>query len=65
MFDPDTLYTAADPLMRQIAPTGTLANWRSQRKGPPFVRLGKRVAYRGRDLNRWIEAQTVQPADAA
>ena len=39
MFDPDTLYTAADPLMRQIAPTGTLANWRSQRKGPPFVRL--------------------------
>ena len=50
--------------MRQIAPTGTLANWRSQGKGPAFVRLGKRVAYRGRDLNDWIDAQTVRPTAA-
>ena len=64
MFDPDKLFTADDPLMRQIAPLGTLANWRSQRKGPAFVRLGKRVAYKGADLNRWIEAQTVRPAAA-
>lgn len=64
MFDPDKLFTPDDPLMRQIGPTGTLANWRSQGKGPAFVRLGKRVAYRGRDLNDWIEAQTVRPTAA-
>ena len=64
MFDPDALYTADDPVMRQIAPVGTLANWRSQRKGPAFVRLGKRVAYKGRDLLDWIESQTVRPTAA-
>ena len=64
MFDPDTLYTANDPVMRQIAPVGTLANWRSQRKGPAYVRLGKRVAYKGADVLDWIEAQTVRPAAA-
>ena len=64
MFSADTLYTPDDPLMRQIAPMGTLANWRSQGKGPAYVRLGKRVAYRGRDLNDWIEAQTIRPTAA-
>jgi hypothetical protein len=25
---------------------GTLANWRSKKKGPPFARFGSRVLYR-------------------
>lgn len=32
----------------------TLATWRSQRKGPPYVKLGKKVFYTVRDLGEWI-----------
>jgi excisionase family DNA binding protein len=38
-------------------PLGTLANWRYQGRGPAFVRLGKHVRYRARDLTDWIETQ--------
>ena len=64
MFNPDALYLVDDPALRQIAPPGTLANWRYQGKGPAFVRLGKRVAYKGRDVLDWIESQTVRPTAA-
>lgn len=33
----------------------TLRNWRSQRRGPRFVRLGRRVGYRVEDLQAWAE----------
>lgn len=67
MFDNDTLYSATDPALRQIAPASTMAHWRSERRGPDFVKIGQRVAYRGCDLNRWLEAQTVRTghSDAA
>ena len=61
MFDPETLYTADELAEIKIAPTGTLANWRSQGKGPPYVKMPRRIVYRGRDLNEWIERQTVRP----
>jgi excisionase family DNA binding protein len=38
-------------------PLGTLANWRYQGRGPAYVRLGKHVRYRARDLTDWIESQ--------
>ena len=64
LFDPDTVYTAEDVAARGIANYSTLAKWRMARSGPPFIRLGKRVGYQGRDLNDWIEAQTVRPTAA-
>ena len=64
LFDPDTVYTAEDVAARGIANYSTLAKWRMARTGPAFVRLGKRVGYRGRDLNDWIESQTVRPTAA-
>lgn len=36
-------------------PTGTLANWRYQGRGPAFVRIGRHVRYRAEDIARWIE----------
>ena len=65
LFHADTVYTPEDVAERGIANYSTLAKWRMARTGPPFIRLGKRVGYRGADLNRWIEAQTVRPAAAA
>ena len=35
-------------------PEKTLANWRSQRKGPLFIRVGIHVRYRREDLDAWV-----------
>ena len=64
MFHPDTVYSPEDVAERGIANYSTLAKWRHGRTGPAFIRLGKRVGYRGRDLNDWIDAQTVRPTAA-
>jgi predicted DNA-binding transcriptional regulator AlpA len=37
-----------------------LNNWRMEGAGPPFVKLGGRVFYRLKDLERWLEARTVR-----
>lgn len=60
MFQNDKLYKMGDPELERIAKPSTLNHWRVERKGPPFVRLGARIAYRGQDLNRWIQEKTVQ-----
>ena len=65
MFDAATFYTAEDLAAAKVAQAGTLANWRSQGKGPPYKKLGGKVVYLGADLNRWINEQTVDPAAAA
>lgn len=61
MFDNQKLYLTDDPALRVIGPYSTLAHWRSEGRGPSFVKLGSRVAYAGRDLNDWIASQTVRP----
>ena len=61
MFDADKLYFATDPELRKLAPASTMAHWRCEDQGPAYVKLGLRVAYKGEDLNDWIEAQTVRP----
>lgn len=40
----------------QLAP-GTLANWRTTKKGPPFVRIGGMVRYRRDTAEAWLKAQ--------
>ena len=37
----------------------TLANWRSQGSGPPFVKIGGAILYKFDDLNAWEQANTV------
>ena len=38
----------------------TLANWRSQRRGPRYVAVGRRRVYRISDLEEYLEAHTVE-----
>jgi predicted DNA-binding transcriptional regulator AlpA len=39
----------------------TLAQWRSQRKGIPFVKLSRNcVRYRREDLDRWLDERIVR-----
>ena len=60
-FDDNTYYRPTDEAMRLIATVGTLAQWRHYAKGPPFTKIGRRILYLGRDLNRWIDEQRVEP----
>lgn len=42
--------------MLQIS-IGTIANWRTNKKGPEFVRIGGVVRYNPEAVNAWIKAQ--------
>jgi predicted DNA-binding transcriptional regulator AlpA len=43
-------------------PKATLYGWRYHRTGPPSVRLGRRVYYRRRDIEKWIDEQAAKQA---
>ena len=62
MFDPERFYTTDDPELQTVAPLSTLANWRYEKKGPPYHKVGKRILYKGRDLLDFIAARRVDPA---
>jgi hypothetical protein len=41
-----------------------LAVWRSTgRHGIPFLKVGAAIRYRQRDLDEWLRARTVTPAE--
>ncbi len=61
IFDENKLYLTDDPALAALGPYSTLAHWRSEGRGPAFIKLGSRVAYSGRDLNEWLETRTVRP----
>ncbi len=42
-------------------PESTLAQWRSQRRGPPYIKLELRlVRYRASDLESWLNQRIVE-----
>jgi|Deesub1362B_J571_1020462.scaffolds.fasta_scaffold58691_1 predicted site-specific integrase-resolvase len=41
---------------------GTLANYRSAGKGPPYVKIEGTIRYRKADLEAYIEAHRVDPS---
>ena len=64
MFQNDKLYLTGDPALKALGPYSTLAHWRSEGRGPAFIKLGSKVAYRGSDLNEWLNRQRVEPVAA-
>ena len=45
-------------------PTGTLANMRSQGRGPKFYRRGRRVIYFFTDVEKWLTSKPCQTLDS-
>ena len=43
----------------------TLSRWRQMRIGPPWVRAGRAVLYRRKDLDEWLAQNRVEPVAAA
>lgn len=39
---------------------GTLGNLRTQKKGPPYLKVGRKVLYRVKDFETWLFSQPVK-----
>ena len=42
-----------------------LARFRCERRGPPYIRIGRVVRYRRTDLVHWMDANRVEPEKGA
>lgn len=63
--DPLELLTTEQAAARTGLSVNTLLKHRKQRRGMPFVRLGRTVRYRTADVEAYLIAQTVQPGQPA
>ncbi|MEJ6388827.1 MerR family transcriptional regulator [Gymnodinialimonas ulvae] len=61
LFEQNRNYVLGDPELDVIGPREKLAQWRHKGTGPAFYRLGRKIVYRGEDLNTWADAQRVDP----
>lgn len=62
LFEQNRNYVLGDPELDIIGDRPKLAQWRHKNMGPPFYKLGRKIIYRGADLNAWTEAQRVEPS---
>lgn len=64
MGQPAVNLTPAEVVQRwnDAVTVGTLANWRTQGKGPPFIKFGSRVRYPLAKLEQW-EAGNLRAAN--
>jgi hypothetical protein len=63
IFDINRNYVLGDQELDLIGDRDKLAQWRHKGTGPAFYRLGRKIIYRGADLNAWAEANRVDPAN--
>ncbi len=63
--DPEKLYADTDPFLDEMMARQTRARYRSEGRGCAYIKLGRRIYYRGDDLIAWIDAQRVHPSDEA
>ncbi len=61
-FEHEALLTEVDAADFFRLSVRTLQAWRSRGSGPAFVRVGRTIRYRRKDLIAWIGANIVEPA---
>ena len=61
LFEEDRNYVLGDPELAVIGNREKLAQWRHKGVGPAFYRLGRKIVYRGTDLNAWANEHRVEP----
>lgn len=55
-------YMTPDELAKQLDVTlQTLSRWRSQKKGPPFIKMGLKVRYSRIGVVKWLERLETKP----
>ena len=60
LFDDNRNYVLGDPELDLIGDREKLAQWRHRKIGPSWYALGRKIIYRGADLNNWAEACRVE-----
>lgn len=40
--------------------SATLADWRTKRQGPPYLKIGRLVRYREEDLASWLDSRLIK-----
>lgn len=58
--DPDSLLAEVAAAEMLGLSTRTLQSWRIGGSGPAYVRAGRAIRYRRRDLLAWIDANTIR-----
>lgn len=53
------LITEEEAAERLTVKVGTLRDWRTDKKGPPFIKMVGTVRYRPTDLDKWVDQQLV------
>lgn len=61
LFKNDRCYVLGDPELELLGDREKLAQWRHKGQGPAYYKLGRKIIYRGFDLNTWVEANRVDP----
>ena len=66
LFENERNYVLGDPELTILGDRNKLAQWRHKGSGPAYYKLGRKIVYRGADLNAWanqnrVEGQGVQP----
>lgn len=62
LFEQNRNYVLGDEELNLIGDRDKLAQWRHKGMGPAFHKLGRKIIYRGSDLNAWVEASRVDPS---
>lgn len=63
LFENNRNYVLGDDELNLIGDREKLAQWRHKGVGPAFYRLGRKIVYRGEDLNTWAEEGRVDPSE--
>ena len=61
LFEQNRNYLPGDPELDLIGDRTKLAQWRHKNTGPAYYKLGRKIIYRGADLNAWVDANRVEP----
>ncbi len=62
LFEQNRNYLLGDTELNIIGDREKLAQWRHKGVGPAFYKLGRKIIYRGVDLNAWAEANRIEPS---
>lgn len=61
LFENDRNYVLGDKELELIGSREKLAQWRHKRQGPAYYKLGRKIIYRGSDLNSWVMRHRREP----
>ena len=62
LFEDDRNYLLGDPELALLGNREKLAQWRHKGVGPAYYKIGRKVVYRGSDLNDWLATNQVDPS---